>query len=246
MKQLISAEFAKILSTRTVWGLLAGSVLLAVLGVTGTISTAGIRELDLGSAEAVRGILHSSAAGAALVMAFGIIGMAGEFRQGTITDTFLTTPGRTQVVMAKIVVYATTGLAFGATAVVAALAVAVPWLNAKGMPLSFADSNLWLSVLGAVIWAGLYGAIGVSLGALLRNQFAALIGVFAWLMMAEPIIGALNRNTARWFPGAAARALGRAPGEYLLPMWGGGLMLAGYAAVVAILAVSLTMRRDVT
>lgn len=251
MWRLIITEFTKLRTTRTVLGLLAGSIMLTVLGVSAAIATADARNVALASPEGVRTILHSSAAGAIFVMALGIIGMAGEFRLGTITDTFLTTPQRGRIVAAKLAAYSATGLVFGMLSITTALAVAAPWLNAKGAPLTLSDSNVWLSALGAILWASLYGAVGVSIGALVRNQMTALLGVFAWLLVAEQLIsgvlGGFELNSAaQWLPGAAAKALGRAPEADLLPMWAGGAVLVAYAVVFALLAAQLTMRRDVT
>ena len=251
MWRLIKTEFTKLRSTRTVWGFLAGALTLTVLGVTAAIATADSRNIDLGSADGVRTVLHASAAGAIFVIALGIIGMAGEFRLGTITDTLLTTPRRGRIVAAKVVAYTTTGLVFGTLSIITALAVAMPWLDSKGVPLSLSDTNVWLSVLGAILWAGLYGAVGVSIGALVRNQMTALLGAFAWLLLAEQLIGGFLggvdlAGAVKWLPGAAAKALGRAPEADLLSMWAGGVVLGIYAVVFALLAVRFTIRRDVT
>lgn len=251
MWRLITTEFIKLRTTRTVLGFLAGTITLTVLGVSAVIATADSSNIVLDSPEGVRTVLHASAAGAIFVMALGIIGMAGEFRLGTITDTFLTTPRRGRIVVAKLVAYTATGLAFGLISTTAALAVAVPWLNMKGAPLSLLDSNVWLSALGAVLWASLFGAVGVSIGALVRNQMTALLGVFAWLLIAEQLISSVLRgvdltSAAKWLPGAAAKALGRAPEADLLSMWAGGMLLGAYAVVFALLAARFTMRRDVT
>lgn len=251
MWRLIITEFTKVRTTRTVLGLLAGTIFLTIIGVTAAISTAETRGLVLASPEGIQTVLHASASGAIFVLAFGIIGMAGEFRQGTITDTLLTTPERGKVLVAKLLAYTAIGLGIGMISTVSALAVAVPWLDAKGAPLSFSEGNLWLSMAGAMLWASLYGAVGVSFGALTRNILTGLLAAFGWLLVAEQLIsGALKAfdlgDVAGYLPGAAARALGRAPEAGLLPMWAGGVLLATYAIIFALAAVGFTMRRDVT
>ncbi|MHB8793085.1 MAG: ABC transporter permease [Thermoleophilia bacterium] len=251
MLRLVITEFTKARTTRTVLGLLAGTIFLTIVGVAAAISTAETRGLALASSEGVQTVLHASASGAIFVMAFGIIGMAGEFRQGTITDTFLTTPDRRKVLVAKLIAYTAIGLLAGLISTLTAMAVAVPWLDAKGAPVSFSDGNLWLSALGAMLWASLYGMLGVSFGALTRNILTGLLVAFGWLLVAEQMIsGALGAidlgDVADYLPGAAARALGRAPEAGLLPMWAGGALLVTYAIMFAIVAERFTMRRDVT
>ncbi len=59
----------------------------------------------------------------------------------------------------------------------------------------------------------------------------------------------LGTGLARWLPYAASEALDRAsltPGVRLLPQWGGGLVLLGYAAAFAAAAALITLKRDVT
>ena len=58
------------------------------------------------------------------------------------------------------------------------------------------------------------------------------------------LIGDLNR----WLPFTSGLALERAqaPGVELLDQWQGGLVLAGYAVLAAVLATWTTVRRDVT
>src|SRR5579875_1571818 len=59
----------------------------------------------------------------------------------------------------------------------------------------------------------------------------------------------LAAATLRWLPFTASEALDQtnisAPGS-LLPQWGGGLVLLGYAAVFAAAAMLVTLGRDVT
>jgi ABC-2 type transport system permease protein len=71
----------------------------------------------------------------------------------------------------------------------------------------------------------------------------------------EGILGQLiGTGLARWLPFYASESLDRAsltsssgllPGG-LLAQWGGGLVLLGYAALFAVAAVLITLKRDVT
>jgi hypothetical protein len=93
-----------------------------------------------------------------------------------------------------------------------------------------------------------FAAIGVRLGALIRNLVARAAAALAWIALVERHRGAACRTgLARWLPLSASEALDRArhlPATRLLPQWGGGLVLLGYATAFA--AAVTTLRRDVT
>jgi ABC-2 type transport system permease protein len=82
------------------------------------------------------------------------------------------------------------------------------------------------------------------------NPAAAIAVALGWFAVIEGITGQLLGSALpRWLPFYASEALSRSnlsATARLLPQWGGGLMLLGYAAVFATAAVFTTLRRDVT
>jgi ABC-2 type transport system permease protein len=246
MTALIRAEITKLRTTATARWLLVATAVLAVLAVIGIVLTANTSNIDLATPYGVRAVLHAAATGSLLVLVLGVIGMTGEFRTGTITDTLLTTPRRDRVVVAKLITYLGAGLVFGVVAAVVSLGTAAIMLTARGESLHLGDPEVWLTPIGTIGWAAIYGALGVSVGALVRSQVAAIVGVLAWLMVGEQLVVNLVKDLGRWLPGAAAEAFGRAPASGLLSMRTGGLALAAYVLALAALAVRSTMRRDVT
>ena len=127
--------------------------------------------------------------GAALLL--GILGMAGEFRHQTVTQTFLVTPDRGRVVAAKLVAYPLAGIALALTILAFTAAVATGWLAAKGITPSLFNARLGRVLLGAVLAAGLCGLVGVGVAALVRNQVAALVGVAVWVLLIEGLLMSL-------------------------------------------------------
>ena len=78
--------------------------------------------------------MSAGSSGVLTVLIIGILIMAGEFRHGTVTSTFLVSPKRGRVVGAKIVASALVGAAIAMAAAVLTLAVSVPWLASKAHP----------------------------------------------------------------------------------------------------------------
>jgi len=183
---------------------------------------------------------------AALVL--GVLGMAGELRHGTATSTFLVTPKRGRVVTAKLAAAAVTGLAMAAASSAAVLAVGLPWLRAKGIEVAIADAGVAARVAGLAVAVALYAVLGTGLGALLRNQVAAVVvGLLWWTQGVERVLtGILHQpGLERWLPKGAASAL-TAPGVGTLPTWAGALVFAAYGLGLALLGGRLVARRDLT
>jgi ABC-2 type transport system permease protein len=233
-------------SVRSPWLLLAAGPLLVVAGITGLVQSGG-NVHDPG--EQSRALAHVGLA-ALFTLLFGIMAVAGEFRQGTITDTFLSCPARGRVISVKLVVYGLVGAAAGLVSSAVAIAVTAAWWRANGGSFRLALGGTWLTLGGGVAANVAFAVIGVGVGALIRNFAAAVAAALAWIALVEGIAGQIvGSGLARWLPFSASEALSRtniSPASQLLPQWAGGLVLAGYAAAFAAAAVVTTLRRDVT
>jgi ABC-2 type transport system permease protein len=242
----IGTELGKLASVRSTWALVAAAGALSGLSAVGFLAVGRPAGMDdLATEAGQRIVLHSSATGSVLALVLGVLLFAGEYRHGSITDTYLSTPRRGTVVLAKLAAGLAFGVLIGVAAGVVTLAVAVPWLAAKGHPVDPGAGYLWRTMLGTVLWCAGYAAIGVAVGALLRNLVLAVTAGLAWLFVAEPIVGRLVADLERWLPSSAAASAGYAP-DADLPQAGGVLALVLYAGALAGLAARTTVRRDVT
>jgi len=249
MTRLVRSELLKLRTTRTARVLLA----LAAAGTAALIAVvlllAGQPGQPALGPDALRQLVLVPAQPLTLAaLILGVLGMTGELRHGTATSTFLITPERGRVVAAKLAAAAVTGLAMSLACSAVVLAVGLPWLRAKGVEVAVADPGVAARVAGLAVAVALYAVLGTGLGALLRNQVAAVvIGLLWWSQGVERVLtGILHQpGLERWLPLGAASAL-TAPGDGRLPMWAGALVFAAYGLGLALIGGRLVARRDLT
>jgi ABC-2 type transport system permease protein len=243
---LVRAEARKVLATPTIWWLLLGTI---AIGIAGTIAPLVVTDKDaanLPSDRTLQEAMHGAAAGVILVVVAGIVGMAGEWRFGQASQTFLTTPRRRRIVGAKTVAYMVVGALFGIVAAAACTATAWIWYRANDVTLPLERSAVWLTLLGCVAVAVLFGALGVAIGAITRNQVLAIVGAMGWLVVVEPILFAASKPVFRWLPGMASISLRRQPADGLLSPGAAAAVLVAVVAVALVFGAGLVERDDVT
>ena len=252
MTALVRAEWTKLFTTRVWIGLLLGSVALVALFAALLTGFAGNAESGLpaiGDPTYEQLAMAVTANVNILFLILGIIGMTQEYRHRTATPTFLTTPKRGRVVIAKLVGYALAAIPFALVVMAVNYLVVAVYAGARGDAPSLSGDNLRVlasSGLALVI----YAVIGVGVGALLRNQVGAIVGALVYLFVVEGIIVRSIpglRDIYKWLPGGALEAMTATfQGPDLLEAWQGGLLLLGYGLVAAVLGTFLAVRRDVT
>jgi ABC-2 type transport system permease protein len=262
MSGLIRSELRKISSTRLWWGLALGAVLFTALQAGLTAGFAGVEAgggqppspaLDTG--EAIRSVYVTSAFAGTYIFALilGITGMTGEYRYKTITPTFLVTPRRPRVVLAKMVAHLGVGFGYAVLGLVVALVVGGIVISLRDFPLGYDTEDLWRGAALVTVAVALWTLLGIGIGTLIRNQVAAImLAVFVTFLLEPLLTFALNAldldRFVKWLPTNASAAI-TAPGDAFLDYldwWAGGLVLIGYAVVLGGLGLLLTLRRDVT
>lgn len=248
MTQLLRAELLKQRSTRTTLGLFASLLALVLLAVL--LHSYGLAARSLARADRQLMVLGRGEFLAALFGGLlGTLSVTTEIRHGTIRPTLLFSPRRHRVVAAKVWVSILLGAGFGLAGSGLAVAVGAAALRSRGIDVQLDGGDYALLVAGGTAAAALWAAIGVGVGALLRNQVPTLIGLSAWLLFVEGLLasdqGSSLGDVGRFLPGQAAMAIsGQAPDTLLIP--GAGLvLLAVYAAAAALAGAYLTVRRDV-
>lgn len=248
MTGLVRSELMKVRSTRMWWGLTTGAlafVAINVIALAFVPPTEGVPSLK--DPVGVRSMWASASQVIIFALILGIIGMTAEFRHRTVSATFLATPRRSRVLIAKMVAHAVLGLLLGLVACALTAALGIPLLAMRGA-VSIPTSTIMQTLGGALLATVLYTVIGVAVGALVTNQIAAIVGAVVWVILVESLIVSFLPKVGRWLPGGAAEAItqGASLRGHLLSPWAGALVFLGYTAVLAVAATLTTLRRDVT
>ena len=243
----LRSELRKMRTTRTNLGLVLGLVALILFGViVGSLGS----ESDLSSPLNQRELVGNGAFAAVFAAMIGVMAITSEFRHGTIRATFVFTPSRMRVVAAKVLASLLVGIAFGVLGSGLALGVGVAMIRSRGYDVLIDSGDVRRLVIGAAVMSALWAALGVGLGALVRNQVFAIVGLCAWVFVVEILVLQYLPGAGRFAPGAAGTAMtGDTVGDssvHLLSAPVGGLLLAAYAAVFVLFGALVTSRRDVT
>jgi ABC-2 type transport system permease protein len=220
-------------------------IVLAALG-TGFVSFAVVRTDDDGAAASP----HAMAAAAGQPMWFlavvvAVLATAGEFQHRTIHPTLLQVPRRGRLLVAKTVVAAAYGATITLVGTVCSVGMGLVSLKIDGQPIGAVDLGLLATIAEAVTIGAVWAVMAAGLGMLTRSTAIALVALLMWRFVLEGILPIATRHPdlPRWLPSGAADALLSGRAELLAP-WAGGLLFAGYAAVVTLAAALLFIRRD--
>jgi hypothetical protein len=253
MPRLLAGELRKLFTSRLwLWLLLASAAITALYAVLDIAfaDTPGTWTMPLSTPQGQRTLLAIGAGGGPLVAVLGAIGLTGEFRHRTATATFLATPHRGRVVVAKLAIYGLVGAGYGLAGIAVTVAIALPWLASKDIHWALDGGEVASTLAGVIAAMTILGMVGVGLGALLREQVAAVVGLLVWLFVVERILSsfAAMGSWTIYLPGQAQEALSGSvlTNQQLLQPWQGALVLAGYGIALALAGSRLAMRRDVT
>jgi ABC-2 type transport system permease protein len=244
MTSQLKAELLKIRSTRTTLGLVLGMVALIVLFslLTGLAS----KEQDLITTEQQREALSIGSIAGVFSALAGIMLLTSEYRFGTIQPTFLFTPRRRRVLVAKLWAGALSGVLFGIVGTALSFGIGYACLAGRGIDYALSGGQTALLLLGSVAITALWGAIGVGFGGVLRNQVSAIIGLLAWGFVVENLLFGLVPVVGRFGPVHAGDGFVGQTTEHLLHAAPGALVLVVWTAVLAAAGVAVVARRDVT
>jgi ABC-2 type transport system permease protein len=242
MHALVANELLKLRTTRAHIYLLAAQLAVVAAAVAGVV----VSGKDLQSPGAERVLLAHVGPSFIFALVLGITAVAGEYRDGTIIDTFLATPRRERVYAAKLVAFAGVGLVVGILSAATAVAVAAVAYAMDGSALNLGAPDVWQTLLGGIAFIALCCVCGVAVGALIPNIGASVATALAWTALVEVTMYSLVGDLSRWLPIASGFALNNTPQMNMLSQSLGGLVFTGYAVALTALGAVAIVRRDVS
>jgi ABC-2 type transport system permease protein len=164
------------------------------------------------------------------ILVLAVVGITGEWRHRTIAGSLPAAPDRLRFLAAKTLAFAAAGLVMSLAISAVVAVVAAVLLTVRDLPVPGVD-EIAVQILRNAVPAALLGALGVAIGALVRNQVVALVGVLVLSLVVEPVVIGLAPHVGRFGPFAALpSAVQGIPGEEVglghTPALGGVLALA--------------------
>ena len=196
--------------------------------------------------------------GLLLTMIFGVTIVTSEYTHQTITATFLATPKRSRVVVAKILAGIFCALWFFAISTVLAVGGGTAILVSLGVPVSAGLPTglgaVALNALAYLVWV----VFGVGLGTMVRNQvFAVVAAIVLYLgelgsqLVFPQLASAFDQewilSLQYYLPGGASRAMtSLVPADGVPAWWVAALVLLCYGVVTTAYGTLITAARDVS
>lgn len=262
MMRAIRTELLKLRTMRLTYGLLALAAALTAVFSLLENNRAGVRGTNVPPISTAAGLSTvTTVTGWSMLFAavLGAIVASGEFRHYTATLTYLATPKRTKVLVAKAIAAAAFGSLFGLIAGSIATGIGLIFVAAHHDHASLSIGTMIGHIGGAALGAALLAVIGVAVGSLVRSQLATVIGIFVWGIIAESVIGGLYTSIRPYLPYTAATTLagtklGSAAfgpahglsGGSPLPFIAAAALIAAIGTALALVAARTTVGADIT
>jgi ABC-2 type transport system permease protein len=235
---LLRAELIKLRTTRTFLALSGAAI------ATSLLITVLVAVLDEHTADAVLDDVFTSDTSTLFILVLAIVGISGEWRHRTITSSLLASPDRLRFLAAKALAFAAAGLLLSLAVSLAISLVGYVILSARDLPTPEVG-ELAGQVGRNAFLAALFGLFGVGIGAVVRNQPVAIVGVLIFSFVIEPVLAGLAGEVARFgpftgvplaiqgLPGsdfgfAAGELLGAGTATLVMAAWIGAFFAAGY------------------
>jgi ABC-2 type transport system permease protein len=238
---LLSAELLKLRTTRT-FAALAGVAVGISLLLTVLVGLLTEPKQD----EVLRDVFANDVS-SLFILILAIVGITGEWRHRTITSSLLAAPDRVRFLAAKTLAFAAAGVFLSLLISLSVGAIGLAIMTIRDLPTP--ELGEWVSLVArSAAVAALLAALGVCVGALVRNQAVAIVGVLATGFVVEPALLGLVPDVGRFGPFLALPGgLGDVQDDpELLAPGLAALAMLGWIVATYIGAAALLRRRDLS
>jgi ABC-type transport system involved in multi-copper enzyme maturation permease subunit len=201
---LLAAEWIKIRSLRSLYGLFAIGLVIAV--ASAWFEGSHVRVAP-GAASFFNPLIYpfndlTWTFLAVLAASFGALTVAGEYFNGLIRTTFTAVPSRRRVIGARALILAATMALFGLVDAVVSVPIAGVAVSGQLTGLSLTNPSVLRAVLASTLLLTVAALIGMSIGALIRHPAAAVTTAWAALLFLPEILGSGTVNLPALAEGA--------------------------------------------
>jgi ABC-2 type transport system permease protein len=263
MTLLVRVELVKLRTVRLTYGLVltvaALTALFAVIESTVAGNTSGTYAVaSLTTAAGQTAVTTLTSWSMILAAVLGLVVASGEFRHASATLTYLATPNRKRILLAKLPAAGFVGALFGLVAAAVSTGFGLAFTAGRGDPIVLGAATMLGHAAGAMLGAALMAMIGVGLGSLIRSQLVGIIAIFSWALVVESLIGGLFTSIRPYLPytasttlagiklgGAAFGPAHTVKGGSALPFAAAATLLIAVAALISLAAARTTMRHDI-
>ncbi|MFD5112905.1 ABC transporter permease [Streptomyces sp. NPDC058391] len=197
-RRVVRSEWAKLWSLRSTWITLGLALLfLVAFGIIAAaqyesrISSGQRMDADFATSTAVSLSLFGTNFAQLALGVLGVLVTAGEYSTGMVRSTLAAVPRRLPVLWSKSAVFGLVALVTGTVGVFATFLFASGIVSGTSAAMTFSDAGVVRSLLGAGLYLGLVGVLGVALGALLRSVAAGISVLVGALMLVPGLISLL-------------------------------------------------------
>lgn len=254
MYRLIRAELIKIRTTRAVWIITAALAVLVAAQAHLLLQSAAdpqILDVEMDATQLAEVLSASTSliAGAALLI--GLMASTGEFRHRTITTTFLVRPHLHAILAAKLIACPLVAVGVAVVAMAGGIATTVPVLNAHHVTIELTAAGLPELFIAVPVAAAAFAALGVAVGAILRNPAATVGVVLLWMLAVEAMVLPYllgDSPVEQWSLTSLTKGLltaGESTPADLLPPHLATAMLIGYALALGLVSLAVDRNREV-
>jgi ABC-type transport system involved in multi-copper enzyme maturation permease subunit len=278
---LIRSEFLKIRTTHTWWIFGLGAIFTTALALLvnmlqahyylkGTPPTGGDGGADAQATFALQHSVVTQAAnvftsgqffGGLFVMVLAILMITNEYYHQTATTTFLTTPHRTAVVLAKFVTAMFASVFFWLLTTVIDLIAGSVYFTAEGFSNPLSDWSVIRAILINLAVFALWAVFGIGIGVLIRSQIGATVTATLLYVVGTQVANIVTFLihqfwikkdwvlTMQVLVPARAAEIAVSPTKLYPqspPEWVGAAVLVGYGVVLGTVGTMIMRKRDIS